>query len=130
MPGVIGILFTDCTKRLVGASVSMLLGMRFNCNAPGSCVIAAFNVATGMEARKMGVLIRLDPIRPIVRRGLRLHQMIVHELVRIGSQAELAAERPVEGEDQKDNQANKGSEKDDLYALKPTILDSEKKGQA
>lgn len=78
----------------------------------------------------MGVLIRLDPIRPIVRRGLRLHQMIVNELVRIGSQAELAAERPVEGEDQKDNQANKGSEKDDLYALKPTILDSEKKGQA
>jgi hypothetical protein len=56
--------------------------------------------------------------------------MIVHELVRIGSQAELAAERPIEGEDDKDNEANKGSEKDDLDSLKPTVLDSEKKGQA
>ena len=55
--------------------------------------------------------------------------MIVNELVRIGSQAELAAERPVEGEDQKDDQTNKGSEKDDLYALKPSVLDSEKEGQ-
>ena len=64
------------------------------------------------------------------RNGLRLHQMIVHELVRIGSQAELAAERPVKGEDHKDNEANKGSEKDDLYSLKPSVLDSEKKGQA
>ena len=66
----------------------------------------------------------------VLRRGLWLHQMIVNELVRIGSQAELAAERPVEGEDQKDNQANKGSEKDDLHSLKPSVLDSEKKRQA
>jgi hypothetical protein len=41
----------------------------------------------------------------VLRMGLRLHQMIVHKLVRIGSQAELAAERPVEGEDDKDNEA-------------------------
>ena len=66
----------------------------------------------------------------VLRMGLRLHQMIVHKLVRIGSQAELAAERPVEGEDDKDNEANKGSEKDDLDCLKPSVLDSEKKGQA
>jgi hypothetical protein len=58
---------------------------------------------------------------------LRFHQVVVNELERIGSQAKLAAERPVEGEDQKDNQANEDSEKDDLDSLQPTVLDSKKR---
>jgi len=43
--------------------------------------------------------------------------LIVNKLIRIGPQAEFTAERPVEGENQKDSHANEGGEQANLDSL-------------
>jgi VPDSG-CTERM motif len=46
MPGVIGSLFTACTNRSLGSSVSTLLGIRFSGRAAGSLIRSRFGGGT------------------------------------------------------------------------------------
>jgi hypothetical protein len=67
--------------------------------------------------------------RPCVSHaGSRLHQLIVDKLVWIGSDAEFAAERTVQGEDHENEQPDKDGLQDDLDPLQSRILDLKKKG--
>src|SRR6266705_5958664 len=65
MPGVIGNLLISRTNRLLGASVSMLFGMRLSCIAVGFDVATAVRVDIGMLARKTGGFTSIEPMRPI-----------------------------------------------------------------
>jgi len=60
--------------------------------------------------------------------GSRLHQLIVDELVWIGSNAEFAAKRTVQSEDHENQQPDKDGQQDDLDPLQSRIFDLEKKG--
>ena len=59
---------------------------------------------------------------------LRLHQLIVDELIWIGSKAETAAKGTVQGEDHENEQPDKDGQQDNLDPLQSRILDLKKKG--
>ena len=73
--------------------------------------------------------LRITRTRPCVSHvGSRLHQLIEDELIWIGSDAEFAAKRTVQGEDHENEQPDKDGQQDDLDPLQSRILDLKKKG--
>src|SRR6516164_10428301 len=86
MPGVIGIVLIAITKRLVGASVSTLLGIRLSLSSPDRKVVILITSLPALR-RVIGDLTKLDPIRP--------SQLLASSLPRRG--AEMKITRPISG---------------------------------
>src|SRR5215469_2403300 len=86
MPGVIGIVLIAITKRLVGARVSTLLGMRLSFSSPDRQVVI---LSASLPALRSvtGELTKLDPIRPT--------QLLASPLARRG--ADMKMTRPIFG---------------------------------
>src|SRR6201994_808097 len=86
MPGVIGIVLIAFTKRLFGARVSTLLGIRLSFKSPERKVVI-LRMELPALSRVEGALTRLDPIRPT--------QLLARSLPRNGAEMKIA--RPISG---------------------------------
>ena len=86
MPGVTGIVLIAFTKRLLGARVSTLLGIRLSLRSPDWKVVILRRALPALSSVE-GALTRLDPIRP--------SQLLARSLPRNG--AEMKITRPISG---------------------------------